>query len=203
MGIRGKLEAECDVGWRCMASMGPRMGIRGKRTRRAYCSSSRARASMGPRMGIRGKALPHLAVNPAVASFNGAADGDPRKAAHIRRGDDIRRRLQWGRGWGSAESRDQGPRREAAPGLQWGRGWGSAESSTPSLHVACLDALQWGRGWGSAESARSTPKPVGHPLRLQWGRGWGSAESPGHVNICIRDLSFNGAADGDPRKDGG
>ena len=88
---------------------------------------------MGQRMGIRGEADPR--------AFKGVGSG-----------------LQWGSGWGSAESSGRWTLGcSPIPTLQWGRGWGSAESGASLLPLFNQGSLQWGRGWGSAES-RERPR---------------------------------------------
>jgi len=156
--------------------MGPRMGIRGKRhgARRVLRPSL---ASMGPRMGIRGKVVRFVAAIPDTGE------------------------LQWGRGWGSAERRVEPSASTAVPQLQWGRGWGSAESPQPANRNASYDnVLQWGRGWGSAERGLAavqhrgaSPASMGPRMGIR-GKDAALATDEGSYR------SFNGAADGDPRK---
>jgi len=128
MGIRGKREAAAEPSdGEAVASMGPRMGIRGKPTTTVAPSSRfplqwgrgwgsaerakalrympvRAKASMGPRMGIRGKSLENgLSDMSLYEASMGPRMGIRGKPDAPRRNPRNRRRLQWGRGWGSAE----------------------------------------------------------------------------------------------------
>ena len=113
------------------------------------------------------------------------------------------RRLQWGRTFSSAESRQSAvrqPLREKA--LQWGRTFSSAESPfsesndisilsrfngaalfqvrkvfQADLPFSAQSLLQWGRTFSSAESSKLANSPTRQNAKLQWGRTFSSAES--------------------------
>src|SRR5258706_406786 len=84
--------------------------------------------------------------------FNGAAVLGPRRACRRVIDGGERKRLQWGRGLGTAESGDARGHSFASPLASMGpRSWDRGEV------VACVKAplmrtgLQWGRGLGTAE----------------------------------------------------
>jgi len=180
--------------------MGPRMGIRGKTWYVIRFSFSKY-ASMGPRMGIRGK----------------APGTEPRE---LHRGP-----LQWGRGWGSAESSPPSGERGnqvASMGPRMGirgkahrlpplpspskRFNGAADGDPRKVDETewndpLLESLQWGRGWGSAESQRVTRFPVQIPLASMGPRMGIRGKSTAARDRPQPWACFNGAADGDPRKE--
>jgi len=126
MGIRGKHRRPGHDDLPSPASMGPRMGIRGKHRRPGH-DDLPSPASMGPRMGIRGKfKVPESSPQAYLASMGprmeirGKGDGEHSYEA------------VWGASMGprmGIRGKITGrPRCTPTGWLQWGRGWGSAES---------------------------------------------------------------------------
>ena len=159
-----------------IASMGPRMFIRGNIRPADVGADFRTAASMGPRMFIRG--------NGFSASFNASSVS-----------------LQWGRGCSSAETAACVTDLTVQNQLQWGRGCSSAETrvvsrSSGDRQVASMGPRMFIRGntVGRQSLARYLPSFNGaadvHPRKRDH-----------HYRVgldCHR--RFNGAADVHPRK---
>ena len=189
------------------ASMGPRFFNRGKRcatvggksavlqlqwgrgfstaesTSRRDDSFTIVAASMGPRFFNRGKHRPRFVARSVrfSRSFNGAAVFQPRKG-HARRPGQPCERLQWGRGFSTAERKiravnpmvlhaSMGPRffnrGKAQKGsrctaaqieLQWGRGFQPRKEAFDSAQVAFTTAASMGpRFFNRGKAATLTP----------------------------------------------
>src|SRR5665213_995799 len=86
-------------------------------------------------------------------------------------------RLQWGRGFSTAETRScSWSNRSNSSSLQWGRGFSTAETPYPRSSMLAECWLQWGRGFSTAETF------IGKVIKrlwekLQWGRGFSTAET--------------------------
>jgi len=134
------------------------------------------------------------------AGFNGAAAGQPRKAAPRRVNPPKQFTLQWGRGWTAAEG-ETGCQSPTTPdGLQWGRGWTAAEGriflrprrgAIPASMGPRLDSR--GRCHQASDHARVHTASMGPRLDSR-----GRVSRP--TNRGARDCRFNGAAAGQPRK---
>ena len=91
------------------ASMGPRFFNRGNGSTATVARPSRVPASMGPRLFNRGNSLDDLHGSGSTKSFNGAAAFQPRKfSTHPEPA--RKSRLQWGRGFSTAEMMRSRPR---------------------------------------------------------------------------------------------
>ena len=156
------------------ASMGPRFFNRGNFTHPGLSGDGMG-ASMGPRFFNRGNEYRQRYLQYGTTGFNGAAVFQPRK------------HCLW------VECNHRGSR------LQWGRGFSTAETSDgfPGLPKQAL--LQWGRGFSTAET-RNTRTGESGPGWLQWGRGFSTAETfPAWARVATTP-GFNGAAVFQPRK---
>ena len=158
-------------------------------------------ASMGPRLFNRGKVSPPgTTTQDCVASmgprlFNRGKWGKSKYCAGTET------RLQWGRGYSTAESRTTSTTSDRGGTLQWGRGYSTAESTCD-----CIDGLNDTHCFNGA--AVIQPRKgfrAGHDRQkgrsLQWGRGYSTAESFGDDGVSAPSGdSFNGAAVIQPRK---
>src|SRR2546425_736253 len=64
---------------------------------------------------------------------------------------------------------------DSVPKLQWGRGFSTAEMWRVLAAERSYATLQWGRGFSTAEIDR-IESPEREPGWLQWGRGFSTAE---------------------------
>jgi len=180
---------------------------------------------MGPRMGIRGKATIASGKRYRKARcFNGAADGDPRKGRRIYRHRPGLPQLQWGRGWGSAESRwaagtgllgvlaSMGPRmgirgklggslqpalqQPASMGPRMGiRGKRNRERRIRAQGMASMGPRMGIRGKLGGSLQPALQQPASMGPRMGIRGKHASA-----IKWRTGRRRFNGAADGDPRK---
>ena len=90
------------------------------------------KASMGPRFRKRGNIWAGQGNQQSSMGFNGAALSEARKLIIDNFHRAVRRSLQWGRAFGSAETRVAAARTcRRRRMLQWGRAFGSAETVNP------------------------------------------------------------------------
>ena len=110
---------------------------------------------------------------------------------------DLFLRLQWGRGFSSADTRAPEGSPAEDVGLQWGRGFSSADTVFGDhLYVVPLASMGpriFIRGYKNTRISRSSARA------LQWGRGFSSADTCGRRPQPTVATRFNGAADFHPR----
>ena len=154
--------------------MGPRLWSRGKQNV-AGDFIAQERASMGPRLWSRGKP-PELGPVPTVQRrFNGAAALQPRKVESGRRIWPTPPELQWGRGFGAAESGHKDlldllttPRFNGAAALQPRKGAMRLEAKLEA--AASMGPRLWSRGKLRSERVSGVPLAASMGPRL-WSRG--------------------------------
>ena len=116
------------------ASMGPRLGSRGDRTRFEALKQA-DKASMGPRLGSRG---------------DGAIAYDSR----------ILRWLQWGHGLGAVETAWGTACLPHTLQLQWGHGLGAVETHIPATLLTAVEVASMGPRLGSRGDRLIEPPPL-------------------------------------------
>ena len=178
-------------------SMGPRFFNRGNRV----VVDGRVLddyPSMGPRFFNRGNQRLYQVYDSAAHPFNGAAVFQPRKSATTGRTAIASRRLQWGRGFSTAEMNCRALMScDFSGSLQWGRGFSTAEMVTlPPGHTATV-TLQWGRGFSTAEmrinppQANSQAGPSMGPRFFNRGNDAGSQDGSGDRHPSMGPRFFN------------
>ena len=134
-------------------------------------------ASMGPRLGSRGKGRPPRWTTVAHRRFNGATTGESWKATALRSCRPASRRFNGattGESWKAPYRRGQRAILAASMGPRLGSRGKPPRSSSTSRAGAWL---QWGHDWGVVERSVRMPD-ASFGSALQWGHDWGVVESP-------------------------